>query len=290
MTKKLTKPFDIETLLRKYDYLDRLPLAGWLWEFLRRNKQYRDLYEDFLENEDHLGRLEWWQKVYPENGRDCPSQTDAIWFSLMQRARSFRLRKILDPDLTAPEIGIKALARAFLLEPAVVSLFVGTHGKEDGDDHDTEGSPPNAVICSSSDFLLHEMAIKIDLSVSEGKLVPLIKEIIKKQKIDLKEQMPKPKRKGELFRRWKENLITYEMMKLRKTKQLKTKDIHDLLNPKLRHGSGNHPFSCPYCKNVRKHSHDAKTMINGKYREYLKYMWRRATPPKKAIKTTALPS
>ncbi|MDQ7786769.1 MAG: hypothetical protein RDU01_04105 [Thermodesulfovibrionales bacterium] len=32
-----------------YDYMDSLPIEGWIWEFIRRNLKYREIYSDFRE-------------------------------------------------------------------------------------------------------------------------------------------------------------------------------------------------------------------------------------------------
>ena len=34
-----------DEILKKYEYLDELSLNGYLWEFIRRNKEYKKAYE-----------------------------------------------------------------------------------------------------------------------------------------------------------------------------------------------------------------------------------------------------
>jgi hypothetical protein len=36
----------IEDLKSKYEHLNKLPLDGWLWEFIRRNREYKNIYSE----------------------------------------------------------------------------------------------------------------------------------------------------------------------------------------------------------------------------------------------------
>jgi hypothetical protein len=36
----------IKDLKLKYEYLHKLSLDGWLWEFIRRNREYKNIYSE----------------------------------------------------------------------------------------------------------------------------------------------------------------------------------------------------------------------------------------------------
>ncbi len=44
--KKEKKKKEIEFNPADYDYMDNMPMAGWMWEFMRRSPDYRDIYEE----------------------------------------------------------------------------------------------------------------------------------------------------------------------------------------------------------------------------------------------------
>jgi hypothetical protein len=58
----------IENIKSEYDYLHEIPLNGWLWEFIRRNGEYRKIYKDLKNNisEEDLKKLKEVQLSWTE--------------------------------------------------------------------------------------------------------------------------------------------------------------------------------------------------------------------------------
>ncbi len=286
MMKKKTEneTFNYEDFMSRYKYLDELTLEGWLWEFLRRNKQYQELYKSYLERKEHFDGLEWWQKVYDEETDSYvreTTETEVEWVKLQRKLKQFRIRWFLypkkdlwplDPDKTALEIGLQLLKKSFLWEPPVKILFFGEKKEEEFNfDADKDACPPDPVVCSNIDFDPYEGIVKIDFGQSKRRLLPLLNKMISNGKHRLKASGQKPnspmKRWEGLRDRWKHNLVCWE---LKKVCGMAHKDIHDLLNPTQKH-SGEHKFDCCSCRDVKTYCKNTKLLINGKYKEYLKY-------------------
>ena len=60
-----------DEILKKYEYLDDLSLNGYLWEFIRRNREYKKAYEEYQKNKNY-----WLEPVYdpPKNKNECHNE------------------------------------------------------------------------------------------------------------------------------------------------------------------------------------------------------------------------
>ncbi len=76
-----------ENIDKKYAYLEELPLEGFLWEFIRRNKEYKKAYEEYQNNRRDYDKL-----IFdPARKND---ETELSWFVRTQ-GRRFRAFKML---------------------------------------------------------------------------------------------------------------------------------------------------------------------------------------------------
>ncbi len=54
---KEEKKKDIKFSPADYDYMDNMPLEGWMWEFIRRNPVYRNLFSDLAEHDNNVIKI-----------------------------------------------------------------------------------------------------------------------------------------------------------------------------------------------------------------------------------------
>ncbi len=78
---RLSKPVEKpEDFIATYDYLDDMPLAGWIWEFMRRDKEYQKFFErhhDALNSETSEYK-KMVMKAYRLNFSPMPIQSPSV--------------------------------------------------------------------------------------------------------------------------------------------------------------------------------------------------------------------
>lgn len=234
-------------ILKKYKYLRKLNLEGYLWEFIRRNEDYKKLYNEFIKYKEHFRKRNW---------HELPKYK--IFYELKMKLKGYGLNYPLDPSIQANKI--IDLKSYFMINQTVEILCM--------DDH-----PDRALCWQYIEATGHKVALLINLESSERKIISNIKKIFKRAKKAFKvsinnhkvSKIEKEKRKR---KDWYEYLIAYDLIKINK---ITIKEIAEIL-PYTRHKKSdlqNHTSGCNECRKVRRYINKAEQLINSKYRDYI---------------------
>ncbi len=141
-----------------YKYTEKLDLAGWAWEFLRRNPEYKADWAEFLKKKAQLektyGKITSWKtkaleaepKAWHYDPPKKPGESDAVWSMrciaegvdlgrssiMIGPAKKWGLRQFYDPDLTVggelrflPGINVRIWSHVSDVEAPIVSAGRG---------------------------------------------------------------------------------------------------------------------------------------------------------------------
>lgn len=291
----MKKKKEIEFNPADYDYMDSLSLAGWMWEIIRRSKEYRDFYKkwskmirkpfDKWNDNDNSLIEEYFEKYSPIFPKQPDDKRD--WPLLLKNAKKTKLSPIHVVNLGIG-LGVDAQhgERLKAKHPAIIkktendgsSIYSVGRYEPIIDNIYTNGN--KAGECRSIPLIQHPIQILyeyqgresivmalIDISASES-----IDEILKSLKQELllwrkglklsKTRSAKtPKKKANKLiknaRIWKSYLIVYDLVDSGKSLE----EVSDVL-------SLSDDFYSDV-KNVENHYKNALALLNGGYRKYM---------------------
>ena len=255
-----------DEILNKYEYLDALSLNGYLWEFLRRNKDYQKAYEKYQDNKAY-----WLEPVYePPRKKNEAAEN---WY-IRTHGRTFPRNKLLfnpfgleyplDPSRQANDLPgeYATIDNCFrLTNTSVFHYFV----------NDPEVRKP----WNQEWLLSHKYGIEvlIDVTAPLDRIKEKVEKIVRiERKTSKTEELRKNMKekiyknldiiqKRRRFKDWKNYLIAYD---LKHRENFKMKDIVDFLHP----DELNKNPELKANKIVLRDINEAKNLINGQYKEY----------------------
>tara|TARA_B100000315_G_C14493949_1_gene548980 strand:- start:95 stop:937 length:843 start_codon:yes stop_codon:yes gene_type:complete len=254
--------YDRDKLLEKYDYFKNTDLLGFMWEFIRRNEEYKKTYEEcFLHPPGHFFNYD-----------PVPLKRDNLLFDLERTwRRNYPYRKIfefgleypLDPDKKANDKHFKATPLKSYFKWSIKLLFSSF------DDLSKEKYFDELKwVLLQNDNL--GMLIDIDAPIDKIKFdIERVIEIAKEQREHLKKEFSgtpveneeKEEKKRIMKNEWPDYLIAYDL----KESGYKTIKIAQILFP-------NEDNSYPgfiVSRKINNCTKSAKKLINGGYKKYL---------------------
>lgn len=251
MVKKKGKEKKITFNPADYDYFNHLPLEGWIWEFIRRNYQYRKLYSEFIKPVskrepyykkplDHLLR-----EFCMESNRDYEYRypLDPEQFLIVRNNNPLlkikKGKRIIDGNVTLglpnPDIkytDLKPYKPVILQRDIIATYKLSKDYNEFNYENDNFLFDCADIIYSliqptgAQETLLLSIPT---ISASKLKILKQIERIVKKE-VRYKAKLPK---KMEGFKRWKFYLMAYDL----KESGYPIKDIAKILYPRKSNGS-----------------------------------------------------
>ena len=255
-----------DEILKKYEYLDELSLNGYLWEFIRRNKEYKKAYEQYQKKKNH-----WLEPVYdpPKNKNEAVEN----WY-IRTHGRIFPRNKLLfnpfgleyplDPSRQANDMPSE--------HPTIDNCFKLTNTSVF---HYFVSDPEVRKLWNQEWLLSHKYGIEvlIDVTAPLDKIKEKVEKIVRTERRTnkteelrklIKEKIYKNLdiiQKRKRFEDWKNYLIAYD---LKCIEDFKIKDIIDFLHP----GELKKQFESRANKKILHDIKEAKRLINGEYKEY----------------------
>ncbi|HAX98331.1 MAG TPA: hypothetical protein DCY12_05465 [Candidatus Atribacteria bacterium] len=245
--RKIKKEFTFN--LADYEYMDGMPLTGWIWEFKRREKinggLQNDEEEKFEEEFSSLGGGEWLVKP------------------------SFCLKK--DYNVPWDDSKDRVLGGVSKLNPLkIIHLKYGEKIQTDKEIDTMDSKNPLVILVNHMSHGNKEGLIMALIDISAPTSIDNILESLKKQLIEWRHTLKLPKTKNAKTPKknknslikdgpiWKSYLIVYDLIK----EGMSFKEAGDLLS-----GYGDDIYFSE--KNIERHYKAAEKMINGGYKKYL---------------------
>ena len=272
----------IELILKEYDYLSELNTEGFLWEFIRRNEEYKKTYKEYEKR----------KKYYHELIFDPPLQKDEKEISWFVRTHGrkfprfktlfypFGLEYPLNPALQANDRtfirpcknlpGKKSKEKNILIEyfRLIIKPIFHYH-------HEFQGVKNKW----NNDWIkLHQnyISVLIDMNAPINKIVEAAEELVSREKSYLKDESERIQQEDNISidrhsfkrkREWTNYLIAYDLSIISGYRIEKIADILFSKTHRTHHGSS----ICTDCKNAGRYVEKATELINTKYKDYLSY-------------------
>ena len=262
-----------------YDYMNDMPLEGFMWEFIRRNPGYREIYSYFLKAPPHFQN--WMKKlnVLRENYAISPLVTeeelvDSEHYLLLKIPG---LSKVFHFYLPNPDSNYNQFSdhnKFFIHGMTPLKAF------KMGEDDDLKG----VHFKTQEDKLLYIATnvlppVSMHKTVFVGIATTALREDLKREFNKILERYVPPRTKRKRDKEWKYYLITYDLRNF--NPELPFEKIGELLQnayptkpvKKKKHGkiikteeSSLHFFSKENCSDFYE---AALRLINGEYKKYL---------------------
>jgi hypothetical protein len=229
-----------ETPLDKFNYLNRLPIYCYLWEFIRRNKEYQKLFESFQKRLKRMEQLEL--NVYEQ-------MHDKQLKKILKVCSHFKIKFPLDPSKKSNEFYRSTLKDNLIYRKGV--RFITSFNHIDR-------------------FVLAQEALKEsgpnkqDLLIAINTLVPIhrilagVKSIVKEYHTNPGERITQRRRIRE---EWKDFIIAYDLKK----GGLSIEEIAKLLFPEENNGYPDYRGN----KKVSRYIKEADRLIRCGYKDFL---------------------
>ena len=226
-----------EKILEEYSYLDKAELEDFVWEFIRRNKDYQRAYDDYKKNEHK------WEEMSLNVKSKEPKRME--WQKYLKGINKFGLKYALDYRMKANDV--KMFKQYFNSKsPHFLFWF------DDDELCDIE----------KNEF---KFAIAIDTRYPSDKTINEVEAIVK----NARKKRPGPKSRRDI-ENWKNYLMSYDL----KEAGFDTKKISEIVfskkNEKNKQNKGriskcasqqHHPSDCPFCDSTRKYIKTAKKYV-----------------------------
>lgn len=230
----------------RYRYLGKLKLEGFLWEFLRRNEEYKKLYAEYKNIKRNFNKLNW-----DEISRDEKCKDFRI------KLNKFGLTYPIDPSKQANDKEFKEIPRVYFRKNDAVDFLCW---------HDD----PDRMSCWNDEKKHYKIAVLIDARASYRKIESDIKRIVKNAKGNLKKTKQKQKNSSHTSReivkrfgrQWQEYIMAYD---LKHGEKYGIRTIAHMLYPDEDDFYPDFKAS----KKIARYIKEAKKLINIHYKDFL---------------------
>jgi hypothetical protein len=288
---KVKKEKNIEFNPADYDYMDSMPLEGWIWEFMRRSDEHKKYWSAYKEMKDKYNKNEISSEElseFRENHWFIKTDQSAwiykYYFSEKDPSEKWDNKK--DSHKDSMYRCLDGISKSYPIDVINLKWFLYPDGTliAHGDDKTqmyplVSRDPMEKLSLNMGNENILMALIDISAPMSIEKIFELIKphlkewrKLLKVHVTDAKTPKKNPNKLLKKARIWKSYLIIYDLMKeclSNLTDETPSKKEKSLCHEMIRNILFEHDDSYNTETVIRRHYNNAEIRINGGYRKFL---------------------